>query len=277
MFEQIRIGLVFYFVIQSECEILPPPARVLRVLRAAHLGMCFGVRDAIVHVGATGAPEGGYYIYKYEASRVDASATAEGASATRACSRALNAGGAQVLPWSSLTWNQADVACRAAGMRLCRVVRSVGGIGSDEWGFACQAGQSCANGAYPYACAYSATACNGSDKNLGGAVACGSLASCAGVDSQGLPIAAGSAASIYTIRGGAFDSFSNGMACDFMGTQLHPTFSYPDTGFRCCSSCPPGQADCSGTCVNPASDSANCGACGVACGSGKTCTNGVCE
>jgi hypothetical protein len=269
---------------------------------------CLGVRDAIVHVGATGAPEGGYYIYKYEASRVDASATAEGASATRACSRALNAGGAQVLPWSSLTWNQADVACRAAGMRLCRVVRSVGGIGSDEWGFACQAGQSCANGAYPYACAYSATACNGSDKNLGGAVACGSLASCAtvgdldpsssndqvfdlsgnlaewtddrrdtGVDSQGLPIAAGSAASIYTIRGGAFDSFSNGMACDFMGTQLHPTFSYPDTGFRCCSSCPPGQADCSGTCVNPASDSANCGACGVACGSGKTCTNGVCE
>jgi len=37
----------YYFVIQSECEILPPPARVLRVLRAAHLGMCFGVRDAI--------------------------------------------------------------------------------------------------------------------------------------------------------------------------------------------------------------------------------------
>lgn len=32
---------------QSECEIGPPPARALHILRAAHLGMCFGVRDAI--------------------------------------------------------------------------------------------------------------------------------------------------------------------------------------------------------------------------------------
>jgi len=37
----------YYFVIQSECEIRPPAARALRVLRAAQLGMCFGVRDAI--------------------------------------------------------------------------------------------------------------------------------------------------------------------------------------------------------------------------------------
>jgi 4-hydroxy-3-methylbut-2-enyl diphosphate reductase len=34
-------------VIQSECEIRPPAARALRIIRAAHLGMCFGVRDAI--------------------------------------------------------------------------------------------------------------------------------------------------------------------------------------------------------------------------------------
>ena len=36
-----------YFVIQSECELRSPPARTLRIIRAAHLGMCFGVRDAI--------------------------------------------------------------------------------------------------------------------------------------------------------------------------------------------------------------------------------------
>jgi 4-hydroxy-3-methylbut-2-en-1-yl diphosphate reductase len=34
-------------VIQSECEIRPSATRGLTITRAAHLGMCFGVRDAI--------------------------------------------------------------------------------------------------------------------------------------------------------------------------------------------------------------------------------------
>ena len=34
-------------MIQSEYLIRPPPARALHIIRAAHLGMCFGVRDAI--------------------------------------------------------------------------------------------------------------------------------------------------------------------------------------------------------------------------------------
>jgi 4-hydroxy-3-methylbut-2-en-1-yl diphosphate reductase len=35
------------FVVQSELATLAPPRRAVRILRAAHLGMCFGVRDAI--------------------------------------------------------------------------------------------------------------------------------------------------------------------------------------------------------------------------------------
>jgi 4-hydroxy-3-methylbut-2-enyl diphosphate reductase len=35
------------FVLQSELAQLAPPPRALRIIRAAHLGMCFGVRDAI--------------------------------------------------------------------------------------------------------------------------------------------------------------------------------------------------------------------------------------
>lgn len=40
-------GASICFVMQSECEIQLAPRRTLRVIRAAHLGMCFGVRDAI--------------------------------------------------------------------------------------------------------------------------------------------------------------------------------------------------------------------------------------
>jgi hypothetical protein len=268
---------------------------------------CLGVRDDVVHVNASGAPGGGYYIYRFESTRADASATSQGASSTRACSRGQDAKGGLLLPWSSLTWNQADAACRGAGMRLCKVTRTGGAVVTDEWGFACQAGQTCASGFYPYGCAYSAAACNGSDMNLGKAVACGSLATCVTtgdldtasssdrlLDMSGnvaewtddrrdvldttVPSAgAGSATAIYTARGGAFDSFFRGMACDFTGTELHPTFAYPDTGFRCCSSCPPGQADCAGVCKNLANDGASCGGCGVACGAGTTCQNGVCK
>jgi hypothetical protein len=268
---------------------------------------CLGIRDDVVHVNAAGAPGSSYYIYKYEASRVDASATSTGVSSARACSRAQDRAGGAVLPWSSVSWNQADAACRAAGQRLCRVTRTAGVATADEWGFACQFGQTCANGTYPYACSYNAAACNGLDLNVGAAVTCGSLASCATVgdldsasssdaifdmsgnlaewtddrrdipDSSGTPAGAGSASAIYTMRGGAFDSFFRGMACDFTGTQLHPSFAYPDTGFRCCTSCPPGQADCSGACKSLGADNGNCGTCGLACGAGTTCQNGVCK
>jgi hypothetical protein len=267
---------------------------------------CLGVRDDEVHVNAAPAA---YYIYRYEASRTDAGAAAPGVAATRACSRALDGAGGRVLPWSSVTWNQADAACRAAGMRLCRTVRVGGAATSDEWGFACQAGQTCTGGTYPYntSCTYAAAACNGVDANLGKAAGCGALAGCVTVgdldknsssdqvfdlsgnlaewtddrrdipDTGGSPAGAGAATAIYTARGGAFDSFFRGMACDFMGTELHPTFAFSDTGFRCCSSCPPGQAECAGTCANLASDLANCGGCQVACAAGASCQNGVCR
>jgi formylglycine-generating enzyme required for sulfatase activity len=263
------------------------------------------VRDDVVHVNAAGAP-GDYYIHRFEASRPDASATAQGSATARACSRSADGAGGRVLPWSSLTWNQADAACRAAGMRLCRATRTSGALVTDEWGFACQAGQSCASGFYPYGCAYSSVACNGVYLNLGQAVPCGSRSGCVTVgdldtssgsdqvydlsgnlaewtddrrdiaDTAGSPAGAGAATAIYTTRGGAYDSFFRGMACDFMGSELHPTFSFADTGFRCCSSCPPGTADCSGICVNLASDPANCGGCKIACGTGTTCHNGAC-
>jgi len=40
--------------------------------------------------------------------------------------------------------------------------------------------------------------------------------------------------------------------------------------------CPEGQVRCSGTCVDIQNDEANCGACGVVCPAGQTCTGGTC-
>jgi hypothetical protein len=80
----------------------------------------------------------------------------------------------------------------------------------------------------------------------------------------------------YTLRGGSFTSVANALACGFTSLVVAETFSFNDTGFRCCSSCPAGQADC-GTCVSLATDGNNCGACGVVCPGGQSCQNGICR
>jgi hypothetical protein len=42
------------------------------------------------------------------------------------------------------------------------------------------------------------------------------------------------------------------------------------------STCKPSEMECGGTCVDVSSDAANCGACGMACGSGSPCCAGAC-
>jgi len=41
--------------------------------------------------------------------------------------------------------------------------------------------------------------------------------------------------------------------------------------------CPYGLLDCAGDCVDPKVDPANCGGCGVGCGTGAACVSGTCE
>jgi hypothetical protein len=261
---------------------------------------CRGVRDDLVHVTASGRD---FYIYKYEASRIDASAADQGKKGERSCSR-LGADGA-LRPWTQVGYAQAQAACAAAGMRLCRVKRerdcSSAKITDDEWGLACSAGLTC-NGEsqpYPYGCSYDQAICNGDDLGKADTVGSGSLAQCltadldpatadvqAAFDMSGnvaewtedcrATLSDGTSRKAYTLRGGSYSHIAQGLRCDFMALVVAEDFAFTNAGFRCCSSCAPGLADCGGRCVNLGSDTGNCGRCGNACG-GQSCSNGVCQ
>jgi hypothetical protein len=264
---------------------------------------CRGVRDDVVHV-TSGFRD--YYIYAFEATRVDATSTDQGTAETRACSRKPGAG---VLPWTLVNHAQATAACARAGMRLCRTVRldscSSNLVVDDEWGFACAAGITCPGGdlrPYPYSCTYEALTCNGLDYGSGGApLATGSVTQCRSDD---LDVSVGGIQPVYdmsgnvsewtedcrgtltdgtgrreyTLRGGNHTNIPQGMTCDFTSLVAAEDFAFTDTGFRCCSSCGPGLADCgSGVCANLGTSNNNCGACGTICPAGTTCKNGFCQ
>ena len=243
-----------------------------------------GVRD--VTVGPVTVNGQAIKMYRYEATRPDATAMTPGFVETRACSVAGR------LPWAGGDFNEARTACQRAGMRLCRVTRSAGVVTSDEWGRMCE---SSTNRTYPYGNAYQATTCNGSDYdpvpatgvNEDQAVATGALAGCQATD-LGLDMSGNlkewvddprvvAGQTVHTLRGGSFDNHSAGLTCDFDLTVVPLTYTFANTGFRCCSlNCAAGLSECSSTCVNLASSATNCGACGVVCGAGTACSNGYC-
>jgi len=257
---------------------------------------CLGVRDSVVQSGAN------TWMHQYEASRPDAKVDAQGISFARACSR----GG--VLPWSLVNYDQAQAACAAGGMRLCRTNRtncaSVPALSSDEWGAVCGVGQNCSTSAeYPYSCTYSSSQCNGAENGVGAVLATGNKAMCTSGDADSMSggtqsvndlsgnlaewtedcrgtLAGTPARELHTLRGGAYDSDHfdglTALRCDFMGVLVAEDYSHPTAGFRCCSSCPQGQAYCGGGCRNLANTNNHCGACGVACSNGRTCRNGSC-
>jgi hypothetical protein len=212
---------------------------------------------------------------------------ATGAQAPLACS----VSGAE--PWSNVTIQQAEFACEMAGMHLC---------GAADWSRACCGGASCGT-TYPYGATYVAATCNGHDLDadslVGGnqdiAAPTGNLTACVTAaaisdlsgnlaewtnDFTGVRLADGTNRAVYRARGGAFDTtgFGNGLTCGFTSDVIPEDFSFPNTGFRCCSACAAGQADCGAAgCKTLSNDAANCGYCGHACTAGQLCCNGVCR
>ncbi|MFA5623870.1 MAG: SUMF1/EgtB/PvdO family nonheme iron enzyme [Bradymonadales bacterium] len=157
-----------------------------------------------------------YYIDSYEASRSSATATEQGTFMGRACNYA------NTMPWSNISYNDANIACRDAGKRLCTQA---------EWSYACASLQL---NAYPYGPSYIQGACND-----GGAT----------VHASGVNSACKTALNVYdlsgnlrewvqegTRMGGSYNANANELGCGSALTSPdHITaVPQPSDGFRCC-------------------------------------------
>jgi hypothetical protein len=174
------------------------------------------------------------------------------------------------------------------------VTRNAGGqVTADEWGRFCEGSS---NTTFPYGNVFGPTSCNGSEYdpnpatpaiNEDFAIPTGFLGTC--VSADGSRDQSGnlkewvddprtvSGQTVHTLRGGSYDNFQHGMTCDFDLTVVPLTYTFAHTGFRCCSlACSAGQSECSGACVNWATNNTHCGACGNVCAGGTACSNGYC-
>jgi hypothetical protein len=195
--------------------------------------------DEVVAIddGAGGLPT--FYIYAYEASKPDASASGAGSATHRSCS---NPG---VFPWRLVSRIEAQAACSAAGRRLCS---------EDEWQLACE---TTAGFSFPYGDNYEALTCNGKDYdadpgtggNQDAVVPTGEADQCiadwgaAGdvFDMSGnLKEWTGTevATDAYRVRGGAYNNVEQGLSCDFDFLAFDEEVEFPSIGFRCCSDTP---------------------------------------
>jgi hypothetical protein len=188
------------------------------------------VNTAWVNLGAN------RWMMQFEASRPDASASAQGAATARACSRS------GVIPWTNLTGPQAQAACASIGATLCTAA---------DWQAACRTGSNCtwsyASG-LPGCNTYSSTTCNGVDNDIdpgmagvqNGLVPTGAMASCR-TNGTLLADMSGNAkeftapvSGLYNLRGGSYNNLAFGTTCNFAFTQVDNTFRFVNAGFRCC-------------------------------------------
>jgi len=166
-------------------------------------------------------------VFRYEASRPDATEESAGEAGGRACSRA------GVLPWSDVTWGEARDACIAGGWRLCTF---------EEWHLACGGA---ARTRFPYGNDFQPGACNGAARAAGGPLPSGTLGdACEG--GYGVSDASGNLREWTEgrvagdpdqrlVAGGAWDSpLEAGLTCGEAMVPRPEGYLHPTLGFRCC-------------------------------------------
>ena len=190
---------------------------------------------------------GNVQVMQYEASRPDATSTAQGQVGGYACSRP------NVLPWTNVNWTTARTTCQAlgTGWDLCE---------ESDWERACF-GPNYANAStrcdwsYSTSCTTSSSLrCNGEEYDSSPAAGdqdallttgsptfptCytawtggGQIWDLSGNAKEWTRTSRGSNA--RAIRGGAYNNVEGGRACDFDFTVASESFSFVHTGFRCC-------------------------------------------
>jgi hypothetical protein len=207
---------------------------------------CDGSTDEAVTdeqwISVTGTPS--FKIFKYEASRPDATSAKAGILSTgRPCSVSNR------LPWANITKTEAQAACKKAGARLCTTA---------EWEKACR---SAANTKFPYGNTFSPTKCNGraydTDTTTAGnqdealvvqkPTTCISKWGTATILNMSGNVKEWTATSFsssgvpnnYQIKGGAYDTpsistFGDGLSCNYDLPAPTTTLQLPTLGFRCC-------------------------------------------
>jgi hypothetical protein len=196
-----------------------------------------GAPDRMVQIddGAGGLPT--FYIYRFEASKPDATGVSSGIATHRSCSRA------NVMPWRLVSRGEAQAACAASGKRLCSEA---------EWELACSTMN---DYLYPYGGTtvldYEEQTCNGRDydPNDDQLIATGEADQCyadwgaAGrvFDMSGnIKEWTGTEVDTdaYRVRGGSYDNVKQGLTCEFDFIAFDQDVELPNLGFRCCSATP---------------------------------------
>jgi hypothetical protein len=203
------------------------------------------VVDTMVNVGTI-------WVYAYEASRTDATNSAQGASNVRPCSRA------GVLPWTNITHAEAENACQSIGLRLCT---------ESEWQQACQGSTGKCNWSYSPSAATGGTCndyetqatsttaphsgCNGKEYVYDPAnpgewlMPSGKLSECYADFGAGGKVydlsgnvkewTAAREAGVNPLRGGSMNNIAGGLKCNFNFSVADDSFSFQNVGFRCCA------------------------------------------
>jgi formylglycine-generating enzyme required for sulfatase activity len=192
---------------------------------------------------------GGVWVYRYEASRPDATGADPGINDVRSCSKA------SVLPWTSVTQVEAAAACAGvptsnanSKMRLCS---------ETEWQTACLAGQNGNSPTWAYSTAptsYDDDLCNDAAAGIdapwittfNNGVAGKRCRTSSQIWDMSGNVAEWTSSCITVlgkqycrVRGGSFLSLGPATACGFSFVLDIPTFANFDLGFRCCSSVAP--------------------------------------
>jgi Notch-like protein len=185
------------------------------------------------------------WIFPYEASHPDATSTSVGSSTTAACAEPNR------LPWTNVTYEEAQTACGTVGGRLCTEA---------EWQRACQtaAGTACLY-SYSASCGtYDDDTCNGNDYDpsatagdqdvvlpTGALPMCyaswtgGNIFDMSGNVEEWAQERTPAGSNINPLRGGSNNDSSGGLRCNFNFVVAGDTFATPNVGFRCCRSTAP--------------------------------------